>query len=327
VFTRRKTLEFQEIFSDQDCLEELCFSHIHKIIFGQVSLNLEDELKTDATDIDKVDSMGRTALSWAAQRADVASAQILLRYGANPNIYSAKNHSPLHYAAEARTPDCILPLLQHRADLHHLDREGQSALHYAAEQKDDLSYYRPLVEAGIDVDGMTIWKVTPMMCLVQNNRVDAARYLLDNGANVNLKGQDGKTPAYLAVEYNSHETLRLLYSRGADFSIENEADYGGPTIVHFAAQYGDTETIEILTEFKIRISGLYYLTPDGLTIPQVVQQRVDKNVMEGFGEAFAELLRSLELIDAVQQEGSGAEVEVDGKAAEEEFWDASEYLE
>src|SRR4051794_20245504 len=113
MFPRHKALEFQEIFSDEDCLEELSFSHIHKIIFGQVSLDLEDELRVDATNIDKTDSLGRTALSWAAQRADVESVQILLRYGANPNIYSTKNHSPLHYAAEAQTPDCILPLLQH----------------------------------------------------------------------------------------------------------------------------------------------------------------------------------------------------------------------
>lgn len=326
MFSRHKTLEFQEIFSDEDCLEELSFCRLHKIIFGQISIDLEDELKADTTKIDNVDSLGRTALSWAAQRGDVVSVQILLSNGANPNVVSKKNHSPLHYAAESKTPDCILPLLQYHSDVHHLDREGQSALHYAAEQKDDLSYYRPLVEAGIDVDGMTIWNITPMMCVVQNNRVDAARYLLDNGAEVNLKGQDGKTPIYLAVEYNSHETLRLLHSRGADFSLENEANYGGPTIVHFAAQYGDTETVKILTEFKIRISGLYYLTPDGLTIPQVVEQRIDKNIMEGFGEAFTELLQSLELIDEGQQEGGSNDTET-AEGAEEEFWDTFEYLE
>jgi hypothetical protein len=61
VFSRHKALEFQEIFSDQDCLEELSFSHIHNIIFGQVDFDLEDELKADATYIDKVDSLGRSA--------------------------------------------------------------------------------------------------------------------------------------------------------------------------------------------------------------------------------------------------------------------------
>jgi ankyrin repeat protein len=305
---------------------------LHKIIFGHLKRSLETELQNEEhlACINKTDSLGRTALSWAAQRADLASVQTLLRNGADPNICSTKNHAPLHYAAEAQSPSCILPLLLHGAEVGKVDREGQSALHYATMHTSDLEYYRPLVEAGIPVDGKTIWGLTPMMQLSELNRVEATRYLLDNGADINLKGQDGKTPIFLAVEYNSHETLQLLWERGADFAVKVHADHGGMTIVHFAARFADVETLKILTGFKIAVDDLDVLTPEGLTIPQVVEERLRAGNITGFGEAFTCLCQSLRQPDVEIENNTdslapGARESIED-TEDDQFFDSFEYI-
>jgi ankyrin repeat protein len=149
--------------------------------------------------------------------------------------------------------------------VEHVDVSGENALHNAAARKDDLRYFKPLVEAGLDVNALTDYGISPLMMNSESNHVNAARYLLDNGADLNLKGQDGKTAVYFAVEYNSNETIQLLWERGADFSIESNND---PTIIHSAARVADMKTLKMLSSFQLSISNLHCVSSDGLTLPQ-----------------------------------------------------------
>src|ERR1700738_2618586 len=80
-------LEFQSIFTDRECLEEMGFTRIHKLI---LELECGDLVATLAfADLDAIntpDFGGRTPLSWAAQRGDLKSLTLLLDHGADPNI-------------------------------------------------------------------------------------------------------------------------------------------------------------------------------------------------------------------------------------------------
>lgn len=306
------------------------FTKLHKIILGLIYTDLEAELLAKPCSANALDSTGRTALSWASQRGDTASVKLLLDHGADPNITSSKGQTPLHYAAEAQTPWNISLLLDYGASVKLTDVENHNALHYAVRQSDDLAYIKPLIEAGTDVNGLTTYDFSVLNFAIQHNRINATKYLLDSGADVNLIGQIGgnntpRTPVFDAVEYNCHEILQLLWSGGADFSIEGKS---GPTIMHIAASFADVETLEMLTRFKLRLANVGAVNAEGLTVVDLFEKRISEGVPRRFEQVFLELLRSIVSIDETNNiKDDDGNSKVDLQDDEETFYEALEYAE
>src|SRR6478735_1289739 len=111
VYDQETQVEMEQLFNDRDCLEEMRFPPLHRLVLGLDKSSLEEHLVNSRGQVDSVDGSGRTALSWAAQRGMTYAVTTLLRYGANPNINTPNGHSPLMFASEARNPDSIRPLL------------------------------------------------------------------------------------------------------------------------------------------------------------------------------------------------------------------------
>jgi Ankyrin repeats (3 copies) len=61
-------------------------------------------------DIDAVDAFGRTALMLATLNAKQSAVEVLLSYGANPNIADAQGRTPLAVARELRQPEIAAAL-------------------------------------------------------------------------------------------------------------------------------------------------------------------------------------------------------------------------
>jgi uncharacterized protein len=51
--------------------------------------------------------------------------------------------------------------------------------------------------------------------------IEAARVLLDNGADINALGEDGDTPLHRAIAGDQTEMAEFLVARGADVTIRN----------------------------------------------------------------------------------------------------------
>lgn len=192
----------------------------------------------------------------------VDTVKTLLQHGADLNICIPQGHSPLHYAAEARDPGCLQPLLDYGADVTQCDVEGQTALHYAAQHRDDVAYFRPLIEANCDPNKPTQSDMTPLSVMIGQGFAESIPYLLDNGADINLKAQDQKSPAFYAVEYNNILALSILQERGADLMTSS---IKFPTIAHVAAHHANVETLRLLTSFRLRLSDIDCVDSDGLT--------------------------------------------------------------
>jgi ankyrin repeat protein len=81
------------MFDDEDHLESRIFPAVHKTILGLVNADLRQQLELSTSTIDSKDADGRTALSWAAAKGDADAVNILLEFGANPNVCSRRgNH-------------------------------------------------------------------------------------------------------------------------------------------------------------------------------------------------------------------------------------------
>jgi len=80
--------------------------------------------KLSTAAIDDTDVDGRTALSWAAAKGDADAVNILLEFGADPNLWSNRGQSPLQWAGQNTSRRCaeiLQTLLDHNADVNLVD--------------------------------------------------------------------------------------------------------------------------------------------------------------------------------------------------------------
>lgn len=128
--------------------------------------------------LDTIGSEGDTLLSLAVQNDDRATVEALLAAGANPNI--PEELAPIAVAAE----NARMPILQ------------------------------LLLKAGADPNGR-VGSETALWRLALAGRLDAAKLLLDAGANPDRANAGGDTPTIAAVQADHYRMALLLLDHGA----------------------------------------------------------------------------------------------------------------
>ena len=120
----------------------------------------------------------------------------------------------------------------------------------------DLSKINDLDECG--------W--TPLYRSIISGDVSSTLYLLNNGANPNIKCTMGETPLYQAVEMEKIEHIKLLLKKGADPNITNDDDLSP---LHIAVNKQNISIVKILLKYGANPnikSKLYQQTPLHLAI-------------------------------------------------------------
>jgi ankyrin repeat protein len=191
------------------------------------------------------------ALAGAAQSGKVEAVRALIAYGANPNADLSKRviiedsggmelgsqgaSSILIYAATSGNPDMVRELLRYRPNLEARDREGKTAVFHASEWRNDdedgarVQCVRLLVEAGANVNARDNDGNTP---LHETFLTDVEEELLKLGADVNARNSDGETPIFTTVD---DDAIPLFIRYGADLTIRNNK---GETVFEAAKNRG-----------------------------------------------------------------------------------------
>ena len=89
-----------------------------------------------------------------------------------------------------------------------------------------------LIIAGVNLHERDRWGSMPSVITVFHNNVISALVLLDNGADIDSRDNDGDTPLYESVRHHADDVLQLLLNRGANYTLLNH--FGG-LILHLAA--------------------------------------------------------------------------------------------
>ena len=157
---------------------------------------------------------GVTPLQYAAQfnsNADVL--KFLLENGCDINAENPHGFT-LHLAACSNSVDILKLLIDNGLDVNAKTNDGRTALHCAAGSNPDIDVLKFLVDKGLDVKAKNNDGKTPLHMLAQRDSVTfpdpsfqgefelmyqnyfaaAMKYLINHGADINVKDKNGNTP-------------------------------------------------------------------------------------------------------------------------------------
>lgn len=163
----------------------------------------------------------------------------LLRKGLDINTADRDGSSLLAIAARTGNLELIEFLLNNRGSLERRNRYGDTPLLLAVSQNHG-EVVRRLVKAGADINPAG-W--TPLHYAIYGNRLDLARFLVDQGAKLDLRAPNGRTALMLATQQAQLETVRWLVNAGADLSVK---DYEGKSALDIAREKGLAEIAKFL---------------------------------------------------------------------------------
>lgn len=168
------------------------------------------------TDVNTPDADGSTALHWAAERDEVAIADLLIAAGANVKAKTRYNVSPLSLACMNGSAALVDRLLKAGADPNEISEEGQTAL-MTASLTGEPDAIELLLETGARVDVAEPYKgQTALMWAAGEGNAAAAEILIAHGASVKAKSKAGFTPLLFAVRNDHPGAVKVLLAHGAN---------------------------------------------------------------------------------------------------------------
>ena len=231
-------------------------------------------------DVNAANRYGVTPLSMAAKIASGPMVRLLLDAGANPNTTIRDGETVLMAAARSGNPEAVKFLLDRGADVNAREQTlGENALMWAAAE-DHPEAVTLLIAHGADVNGRTsnlAWskdrfglegvltilphgRWTPLMYAARQGSLDAARALVDAGADKNALDPDRLTPAIIATMNGHYDVAAMLVERGADPNVIDTAGmaalYAAVDMNTLGEVYGrpgrkSTSTISALALMKV----------------------------------------------------------------------------
>ena len=195
--------------------------------------------------IDAVDGEGHPALVNAARYGFKSVATFLIEHKASPNLPDRSGWTPLMYAAWGDDPALAAMLLAHGAKLDATDKDGLTPLAIAV-QNAKVNAARTLLEAGADVNAaVAMGGYTPLMLASLSGSSEVAKSLIDRGAKVNAANAGGVTALMIAAAGNRSSVVGLLLKAGADVNARSE---DGRTALSIAQANNSDAVIKILQE-------------------------------------------------------------------------------
>lgn len=108
----------------------------------------------------------------------------------------------------------------------------------------DLDAIRQHIEAGSDLNEMEPTRAsTPLITAAAFGQPEAAKLLIDAGADLNAQNTDGSTALHTAAAFGKTEVAKLLIDAGIGLDIKNKE---GSTALHTAAFMGHKEIVEAM---------------------------------------------------------------------------------
>jgi ankyrin repeat protein len=154
----------------------------------------------------------------------------LIRRGANVNLSTFPDTSPLHRALEQGLEGASLQLADAGANLSKTNRGSQTPLHVAIEARMS-SAAKAFITKKAPLDARDSDAATPLHLAAESGNAEIAALLVRSSAALELKDSAGKTPLFAATEFDRPEIVEMLLGSHAVVSV---ADIQGRGLLHVA---------------------------------------------------------------------------------------------
>ena len=224
--------------------------------------------------IDSVTKEGITPLMMAAVNDKLHAVRCLLKQGADPSLQN-NGWNVLHYTSQGGNPEVIELMLSHVPSIDSITKEGASPLMIAA-GNDKLQAVKCLLKKGADpslqnndgwnvlhyasqggspefielmlnyvpsIDSVTKEGVTPLMIAVVNDKLQAVKCLLKQGADPSFQDDRGFIVLHHASRSGNFAIMEEILSHGVDIESRNNSS---ETPLMLAQSYGKSEAVAYL---------------------------------------------------------------------------------
>ncbi len=194
-------------------------------------------------------SPGAETLAQACRIGNLKTAQSLLENGVNPNAPDRYGKTPIYYAASFNEIQTVELLLASHADPN-VGMENRKSSEFPATPLQVAAYMGNLRLAEILIAAGARMEATGPTALhfaVRGIHLDVIHYLLQKGADLNIRDAEGTSPLDQAVWDGSLDSVAVLLAHGARL---NEAEpKTGATPINEAAYRGHIGLIRYLLQF------------------------------------------------------------------------------
>jgi ankyrin repeat protein len=215
---------------------------------GGRSLNVRRWMFTSHT-LSARDSLGNTALHYAAQWQFDAWIPMLVQMGSDTEAANGMGETPLFTAVRYNAPSTIKALVSSGADLHDRDSLGNTCL-LAAVHWNAFEAASALIELGIDINAHALNGKTALHESVRLDINEIEGLLISRGADTEVRDTDGNTPFMEAVLAESPAAMERLVEKGADPNVRN---FRGDTPLHLVSATGRSDMANLLLNWGLSI--------------------------------------------------------------------------
>lgn len=181
-----------------------------------------EKLVEAGSDVNDHDSRGVTALMLAALNGETDQVQYLVEKGSDMEARWEIGQTSLIIAAYAGHMNTVELLLSLGAQVDAQCSNGRTALHHACE-KSHLPIMAKLLSHSADIEKQDKEDYTPLFLGVMYEQTSTVQLLLAKGANPDARrSEDGDTPLMIAASRGDLELLCILLDSGAEIECRND---------------------------------------------------------------------------------------------------------
>ena len=198
----------------------------------------------------------------AARKTDWAEVRALLQDGADPAATAPDGATALHWAAYWDDVESARLLIQAGADVNAANDLGATAL-FNASLNGSVVMAESLLSAGANPNAALLSGETPVMTAARTGSPEVMELLLAAGGDPNVTGTRGQTALMWTVGQRHVDAARVLVENGADIHARTESwsqvmavpphtgnhqsvPHGANTALMFAARVGDLASAKLL---------------------------------------------------------------------------------
>lgn len=236
------------------------------------SFEMVSYLVENGAEVNSRNESSNTPLYIAARRGRMEIAKYLVEHDAVVNAHCETGCTPMQAAVMGRKKEIVKYLLDQGANPNALDDNNEPALIKACWSNAELEIFEYLLEAGADISHKSRHNLNCINNLTWNGRPEVVKFLIENGADVNLiENGDGTTALMNGIIFGRESFVDCVLPKVENLNLQDK--FNQRTALHWGTIKGNKSIVEKLllagADPKVRdingISAPEYAVKYGLT--------------------------------------------------------------